>query len=281
MDHFAHELHKTRVYDPTKASDVNWDPFWYPKELPEDKDTILILAGDLWIGTRWIEYAGHSWIAKVSTRFKQVLVVLGNHDFWPISDKLTIKNGADKSNALLQDMGYYNVLVLDRTAWAHEDYLFVGCTLWTDMNRNDHLTMMSMRSYMAQDGNIAYGIDGEFFERFTSEKWVQLHKKHRDYINIVAQNNKDKKIFVITHHVPMTTLIHPDFLNETIGNGYYYSDLSNVILDNENITHWCYGHTHRQDVTQFEHCTLINNAVGYQGEHFEQQNLVKHEVIEI
>ena len=145
---------------------------WYPPVLPDDKDTILILAGDLWIGTKFIEYAGQSWISILAQRFKKILVVLGNHDLWPQGD-LTILRGAEKCNNLLEQMGIFNVEVLDMDTYADGNYLFVGCTLWTDMNKADPLTMHNMPTFMNYDGKIAYetGPNGQW-SRFTSEKLV-------------------------------------------------------------------------------------------------------------
>jgi len=257
--------------------------FWYPPELDDDKDTILCLCGDIWTGTRWIEFAGFSWIAQVAPRFKQVLIVLGNHDHWD----LAIIGAGDKCNAMLQDAGLLNVHVLDCDTFAVGDYLFVGCTLWTDMRDADPLVMHAMPQFMSYDGSIAYqtGKDGAW-ERFTSVKWVQVHAKHKKYIDTIARQNKDKKIVVMTHHVPLEILGDPTF-GYTMSNHYYYSDLSNLILDNDNIIAWFYGHTHFQANRVFPDyagdggCWMVNNAVGYVGQHMEQQGKVAHEVLEL
>jgi len=267
--------------------DANGIPImWYPPVLPDEKETILILAGDLWIGTKFIQYAGQSWIGLVAPRFKQVLIVLGNHCYWPQGD-LTILHGAEKCNNMLKDIGLYNVKVLDMDTYADGEYLFVGCTLWTDMNQTEPLAMYSMPQFMAYDGKIAYetGPNGAW-SRFTSEKWVQTHYKHRDYIKHVAAQNRDKKLIVITHHLPLMHLGDPEYQGN-MSNAYYMSDLSNLILDNENIIMWFYGHTHHASDTIFppyaesDGCRMINNCVGYASQHFEQLGLVKHEVIEI
>ncbi len=251
---------------------------WYPPALPDDKETTLLLAGDLWIGTKSIWYNSDSWLSNVAGHFKQVLIVLGNHDYWSQGD-LTIKNGGIKFNSMIQDLELHNVKVLDCDTFLDGDYLFVGCTLWTDMNNACTLAMYNMPKFMTYDGKIKYdtGPDGRY-SIFSSEKWVSTHYKHRKYLNIVAELNKDKKLIVITHHLPLRTLNDPNF---SYGNEYYSSDLSKLILDNTNIKLWCYGHTHYQKDVQIEHCRLINNCVGYQGEHFEQEGLVKHEVIEV
>lgn len=254
---------------------------WKVPVLPDDKDTTLILAGDLWTGTRFIEFAGYSWISEISTRFKNVLIVLGNHDYWPMNNALTIKNGGDTCNALLQDMGIHNATVLDCATWEDDDILFVGATLWTDMNGNNPLAMHNMPNFMRYDGKIAYstGANG-VWERFSSHKWVQEHDRHRKYIELIAKQNPNKKIIVITHHQPLESMGDPSYKGDA-ANAYYYSDLSNLILDNPNIVMWICGHSHVQMDRMFEHCRLYMNSVGYSSEHFEQEGLVKHEVVEI
>jgi len=260
---------------------------WAPPVLPDDKETTLILAGDLWTGTRFIEFAGYSWITEVSTRFKNVLIVLGNHDYWPGNNALTILGGGDTCNAMLQDFGCYNVKVLDCDTWADGEYLFVGCTLWTDMNSNNALSMYNMPRFMAYDGKCAYdtGPNGQW-TRFTSEKWVQTHAKHRAYIKQIAEQNRDKKIVVITHHLPLLFLGDPRYQGDK-SNHYYMSDLSDVILDNEHIVMWIYGHTHYQNDVMFpsssgyDGCRMLNNSVGYVSEGHELSKKVKHEIIKL
>lgn len=274
---------KVRLY-----SDIHLDwyvakgvPFWYPPELPDDKDTILVLAGDLWIGTEFIKWAEFSWIEKVARRFKKVLIVLGNHDYWP-QGNLTIMNGGAKVNTMLQDMDINNVQCLDMNTYLEGEFLFVGATLWTDMNKYDPLTMHLMSRAMTYDGKCVFDNNGTQ-ERFSSEKWVETFKKHRDYISHVVSQNKDKKIIIVTHHIPLLNLNDPIYVDSS-DNGYYMSDLSDIILDNDHIVSWMYGHTHYPMDRMFPNyeeeggCRMINNSLGYLGES-KKTNSVKHEVI--
>lgn len=263
-----------------RASSVGDSAFWYPPELPDDKETILILAGDLWVGTKFIRWDKMSWISKVAPRFKQVLIVLGNHDYWPQGD-LSILGAAEKCNDMFEKMGLDNVILLDMDTYTEGDYLFVGATLWTDMFKFDPLAMHNMSSFMRYDGKIAYdtGPNGEW-SRFSSEKWVGTHIKHRDYIKHIASQNRDKKLIVITHHLPLMVMIDPHYAGSQ-DNAYYMSDLSDLILDNDNIKLWCCGHSHHTSDFYFEQCRMINNSVGYSSEHKEQEGLVSHAVIEV
>lgn len=181
LDWYAGDANSTRIHDPELLEDP-FKNFWYPPELPDDKETILVLAGDLWVGTKWIEWMEEfSWIGRVAPRFKQVLIVLGNHDYWP-QGGLTISKGAEKCNDMLGDRCLFNVKVLDRSTFEIDGVLFIGATLWTDMDKHSAFTMFDMPRYMRYDGKISYDVwpDGGW-SRFTSDKWVQTHDKHKAY----------------------------------------------------------------------------------------------------
>lgn len=255
---------------------------WRPPKLETDKDTILVLAGDVWIGTRFIEWAGYSWIRDMSMQFKEVVIVLGNHDYWPVNHGLHIVAAGDKANAMLMDHGIFNVTVLDMSSVIIDDVVFAGATLWTDMNKSNPMAVHMMPRYIAYDGKITYDVDegGSHWSRFTSSKWIDTHYKHREFFRKVAEENRDKKIVCVSHHAPLNTLIDPEFTGDWT-NAYYASDLSELIIDNQNIALWAYGHVHNQRDTMLMNTRLVNNCVGYPGQHFEQLNLVKHEVIEV
>lgn len=271
---------KLRIYSDTHLNCYTWDKMWYPPELPDDKETILILAGDIWEGTKFIEHAGHSWIGNIAHRFKHILIVLGNHDYWPCKQDITIKDGSVKLNSMLQDYGFFNVTVLDCDTFEIEDTLFIGATLWTDMKKGDPIVMHNMSNIMAYDGKIAYetGQNGAW-TRFTSQKWIVEHDRHRRYIEHVVKQNQNKKLVVITHHLPLSMLSDPYYKGE-MSDFYYHSDLHDIIMD-ANITMWVFGHSHYNTDQVWFGTRFKSNCLGYQGEHFEQQEYVKHEVIEI
>jgi hypothetical protein len=194
---------------------------------------------------------------------------------------ISIIDGAKKLNEKIQYLGIQNAKVLDADTFEHENTVFVGATLWTDMDKGDPWVMYQMPNIMVPDSKIGYwhGENGAW-ERFTSNRWVETHKKHRDYIRLVASQNKDKDIVVITHHLPLTMMNDPNFEGSK-SNFYYYSDLSDLILDNENVKLWCAGHSHVNNDFMFEQCRMYMNPVGYYSEHREQEELVKHELLTI
>ncbi len=251
------------------------DLFWTPPHLDTDKDTVLILSGDIWEGIKPVLWGHFSYLKELSYRFKYILVVPGNHDYWGES----IKSLVPKANNLLKDMNVQNVKYMDKDCFKVDDVLFVGTTLWTDMNKMNPLAMFDMPRIMRPDSKIIYQTFETYIDRFTSQKWVQEHYDAVDYIKMMCELNRDSKIVVITHHAPLNMLTDPAYEGD-LSNAYYSSDLSNLILDNENIILWTYGHIHYQRDVKFEHCRIVNNCVGYLDE-LGVNERVKHEVIEI
>jgi predicted phosphohydrolase len=277
---------KTRIYSDIHLDHYQEHQLWYPPEMPDDLNTTLILAGDLSVGSKFIETKNNdkkfSWIEQISKKFKQIIIVLGNHDYWP-QGGLTIINAKTKLDKMLQEKNITNVKILDCNTHEEDDFIIVGCTLWTDIKKQDHLLMQSISSYMSQDGKIAYKTgDHAFWERFTPQKWVSTHFQHKEFIRNIAQKNKDKKIFVVTHHAPLDNLISPQFAGHP-ANAYYTSDLSEIILDNPNIVAWAFGHVHHKFDLQFENCRIINHSIGYPQEliHEEDNTINPDEIITI
>ena len=52
-------------------------PQWFPPELDKDKDTVLILAGDIDHAKQLPKY-----LDELAKRFKAVVHVAGNHEFY-------------------------------------------------------------------------------------------------------------------------------------------------------------------------------------------------------
>ena len=76
------DIHLDFDYYGIKGKNISFDKIWRPTKLSTDKETILILAGDLWHSHKIFSFMGKSWLKGISQRYGLVLVVLGNHDFW-------------------------------------------------------------------------------------------------------------------------------------------------------------------------------------------------------
>ena len=53
------------------------DNVWKPIPNDQDKDTVLLLAGDIGVGL-----SAKGWITEMCGRYKYVIYILGNHEFY-------------------------------------------------------------------------------------------------------------------------------------------------------------------------------------------------------
>lgn len=215
---------------------------------------ILVIAGDTWEGHNWIKWNNLSWIAKVSRRFAHVVMTIGNHDLWG-HNILTWKQRADK---MLLKIGVHNVHILDNSAWLHAgtDTLFVGGTLWTDMNRGCPITQFNAAQTMVPD--YRYIKQGSSYKKWTASQNMLEHYKTKDFIGDACKNNLEKDIVVVTHHLPSYKLCDEKYAGDP-SNHYYASSCEQIMAEHDNLKVWCAGHTHSaKDLTIYGTRCIVN-----------------------
>lgn len=222
-------------------------------------DDILILAGDIWTGYKWVVWDNWSWIKEVASRFYKVVVCHGNHCYWNESIGLL----TESVNKHLAEGGVSNVVVLDNSAWGNIDTntLFVGGTLWTDMDRENPLAVSNAHSTMVSDFRLIRDKD---YRKISPQKWLSEHYRTKDYIHHVVKNTSDKNVVVVTHHAPTFASCHPRWAMSG-ANGYYASSLEGIMYDSP-VTHWVHGHVH--DVCNYvvDKTAVLCNPYGYRGD---------------
>lgn len=258
---------------------------------PGDVD-VLILSGDICVARDLMEYEPlvcenmrfgksdryHEFFANCVREFPHVIYVAGNHEHYHGDFKYTISD-LKKRLAYLK-----NIHVLDKETFELDNVVFIGGTLWTDMNKEDPLTLHGI-SRMMNDfrcvENSNREVNYKTFDdpdnpekptfrtrpaRFCPEDAVEDHKKMLDYIKIVyEQTSLDKTIIVVGHHTPSFFSCHEQYKDDTLMNGGYHSDLSEFILDRPRIKLWTHGHTHELFDYMMGECRIVCNPRGYVG----------------
>jgi Icc-related predicted phosphoesterase len=169
-------------------------------------------------------------------KYKKVFYVMGNHEhyhgkFW-------------KTKTELERVMPSNVTIMENQCEEYEGVLFVGATLWTDMNKGDPLTLHSMQNYMNDYRVITYHYPQyNAYHKMRPADTVKMHIESKRYIEEKVKEHADKPVVVITHMGPTHLSINDKYKGE-LSNGAYVSDLSNLILDNANIKFWIHGHVH-------------------------------------
>jgi Icc-related predicted phosphoesterase len=192
------------------------------------------------------------------SKYREVVMVMGNHEHYGFQYQKTYAHIASQ----LPD----NVTLLENQTHTIDDIVFVGATLWTDMNNGDPLTMFHMKSAMNDYRQITQFNEAKnVYHRLDPERTVEDHYKSRDYIKQVVENDPTKKYVVVTHHAPSKASIKPQYAGDTLMNGAYSSDLSDFILDHPQIKLWTHGHTHDVFDYMIGSTRVICNPRGYKG----------------
>jgi Icc-related predicted phosphoesterase len=231
------------------------------KELTQfDPTGILELGKD---GQRFM-----SFFEQCSRLYKDVIYVMGNHEHY----NGDFARSADILRKVCNHFG--NIHFLDRDVKTIGDVTFIGGTLWTDMNKEDSLTLYHIKQgmndfqivtdsrnpvhYRDQDGNFQTRTS-----RFSPESAVEEHKLMLQYISTVVEGKHDQKFVVVGHHAPSKQSTKPRYQNDTLMNGGYSSDLSEFILDRPQIKLWTHGHTHDNFDYMIGTTRIVCNPRGY------------------
>lgn len=231
------------------AQDLHDHP---PPQVPYPKEIINTL------GSRQLKAQQYrDFIARCAFQFPQVVVVAGNHEFYH-------GKWVGSIETLRQEYGRFpNVHYLERDIFRHGGILFVGFTLWTDLNRGDPMTFHAISDLM-NDYHVIRN-DELGYTKLRPAHTVSRHRASIEYLKIILSDNRDIPTVVVGHHAPSHLSIREEYKHEYISNGAYHSDLSNIMLDNPQIKLWFHGHMHNVFDYTIGDTRVLCNPRGYSG----------------
>jgi Icc-related predicted phosphoesterase len=262
------------------CSDVHLEFGPITLENTENAD-VLILSGDICVAeelhevdtktmfgeaSRSIRY--HDFFQNCCARFPHVIYIMGNHEHYHGDFRDTIGN-------ITKYLAYLpNLHVLDKSTFVLNDVMFIGGTLWTDMNHGDALTMHAIRDMMADfrwvmnsNRMVSFkDMEGKSRTRpakFTPADALEDHDKMMQYIRVVLECATHTKYVVVGHHAPSKLSTHPRYADQYLMNGGFSSDLSEFILNHPQIKLWTHGHTHDGFDYTIGSTRIVCNPRGY------------------
>jgi hypothetical protein len=247
---------------------------------------VLVLSGDICTAVdlrvtdsilssaktdRFLEFFGNC-----SRNFPHVVYVMGNHEHYH-GDYAT-------SIGYLKDAlkPWENIHVLDKEVWELNDHVFIGGTLWTDMNGEDEMTMSHvsrrMNDFQICD-NSNRMVNYRVFDTEDDHKTVRFKTRpgslspqdvvedHKAMLKFIEETYDSvppwKTVVVCTHHAPSKGSEHPRYKRDQLMNGAYNSNLDQFILDRRAIKLWTHGHTHEDFDYMIGSCRVVCNPRGY------------------
>lgn len=220
---------------------------WLKKNPLKPVGDVLILAGDIgYIGDD--NYNKHPFWNWASDNFLRTIVIPGNHEFYKGSDINQFHDGWQFDIRPNVKVVYNQAIPLT------EKTDLIATTLWSHIESEDSWWVERGVSDFHRIRN------GEY--RLSSERFNEEHRRCLVFLLKQLGLRQDKKIVVATHHVPSFQLMAPEFEGSTL-NGAFTVELEKLIEAHPQITHWIYGHSHRNinKIIGTTHC--LSNQLGY------------------
>lgn len=232
-------------------------------ELYIDNSDVVILAGDVNVGTKGIE-----WI-KDKIPGKPVIYVLGNHEYYKGSYPKTlhkIKNMAEGSM----------VFVLENSFADIDGVRFHGATLWTDFSVFGNPVQYGMICQSQMNDYKVIRRDPSYSKLRTIDTF-KIHQFSKMALKDNLENSKGLKNIVVTHHAPSLRSVPEHYKKDPLTSAYV-SDLEDLILEHKP-EYWIHGHIHTPCRYKIGETEVICNPHGYIDEKY--NGFEKELIIEI
>jgi DNA repair exonuclease SbcCD nuclease subunit len=236
---------------------------WHPRVGPLLDEAVgvdlLILAGDIDVGTRAIAYANEA----AEFIGAPAVYVAGNHEgydgtpfdrlFDALREKATVTQG--------------RVTFLENRRAVFGNVHVLGATLWTDYaaNGRENVETAMREANACLNDHVRCRLRGSKFGpsgarglHFASRAWL------RDEVEKIRASDPEAKIVIVTHHAPIIDGAAPEYRGDILSPAFV-SDLS-AEIQAWRPTLWVFGHTHF-NVDKLVGATRVVSAQrGYVGE---------------
>lgn len=209
---------------------------------------VVVLAGDIDIGTRGVTWARETFVCPV-------VYVPGNHEYYGGHLDRTL----EKMRAAACD----RVRVLDCDEWIFNGVRFLGATSWTDYSATGNKPVASFEAQ--QEMTDFKAIRAGNYHRVRPVDFVKRNDKARQWLRDRLAESFDGPTVVVTHHAPsMLSLEKTETVNHLDA---AFANRWDELMRQLN-TFWLHGHTHLAvDYMTVAGTRVISNPRGYPGEY--------------
>lgn len=249
-------------------------------DIPNNENCdVLILSGDILTARDLHNHPRQSWVEskqylqkrgkmrpersdrfrdflqRCSENFPHVVYVAGNHEFYNGTWLSTI-------NYIREECSHWsNIYFLEKDVKVIEGMPFLGCTLWTDLNKGNPVTMHTVSKVLNDYRIILHEGLG-----YTKLRAIHTMERHQEHVTWLKQTVPQyERCVVVGHMGPSHLSISEQYKDDYHLNGAYCSDLSEFIIDHPQIKLWTQGHTHHAFEYKLGETLVACNPRGYEG----------------
>lgn len=227
-----------------------YSTFTFPASAP-----FLLLAGDI---GRLIDYDAYlGFLEAQVARYKQVFLVLGNHEFYG----LDYESGLNAARRFAEEPSLADAFVLlHRTRWddTGSDLTILGCTLWSAIPEDAYAIVESKIN------------DFKKINQWTAHEHNRVHAEEvswlREQVALLpaktTTSEKQRQLLVATHHAPSIEGTSRPYHTNNPWTPAFATDL----VDQggwEGVKTWVFGHTHYSTRLVRNGIKLVANQRGY------------------
>jgi predicted phosphodiesterase len=253
--HYLSDIH-LEFYDITKI------PRILQQIVPQSP--ICVLAGD--IGYPF-QSTYEVFLRGIHSKFEHIFLIHGNHEYYQLKNNKGKSNEeiVEKTREIIETHNLHKIHFLHNSHYdlpnstldpngsegsrESSNFRFIGSILWSKIED---------KRYLSNDYELIYtnGVD----------QLNETHELCKNYIKnaLIQAQNEDKKVIMITHHLPSFKLNHPKYAKYLNYHQCFSSHSDDLI--NEPVKLWIFGHTHMDINMKINDVCCVANPIGYKGE---------------
>jgi Icc-related predicted phosphoesterase len=214
-----------------------------PSPVPPPAADVLVLAGDIDVGTEGVAWALHT------LRDRPVVYVHGNHEYYRHDWHALVDRAREMTEAS-------HVRFLENEAREIDGVRFVGATLWTDFklfgDEREGESIAACRAFL---------YDFRKISGLTAEAWKLRHAQSRAFLEDELCGRDNSRTVVVTHHLPSWKSVAARYAQDTTSAGFA-TDLAALIVETQPAL-WIHGHTHDSFDYRIGRTRVVCNPAGY------------------
>jgi len=212
-------------------------------EPPDSSVDIVILAGDIGIGSCGIDWANKYFEVPV-------LYVPGNHEYHDPSYSMV-----EICTEMCRASEGSNILLMDNNVFIINGVRFIGTTLWTDLSGFESVLYCDANRIITDYEENSNGEVLNFNRLFAQA----LFERNSAWLQSELDKPFIGETVVITHHAPSQKSIMPQYVGNA-WNPCFASDLERLM---DGVDLWVHGHTHSSLDYKINATRVVCNPRGY------------------